>query len=363
MSAQLPAFDDSGANSSSRSKDQVDRSVPASRQTLQVPPLDRYRTPSVLRAPIVGQRKGTKSAFTERRTGSVVGAARLPLLLELLSDDKLRRTVAQQTRIQIRERGKAKEVDLSDLVEANVRSMQEVRRPAAWARRSTPSGLFIQRAKVLDDETGGQVPGSDDYMVWHESALENGHLIVVAADARFAAFTTQALDLQWSHKGMELQHLPDLIVELRSGETMVIDCRDADYRDDETFIAQVALTASLCREIGWRYELWDRLPKQLDCNLRDLENFVIVETSVGDASRDLSGHCPDGFRTVAGFRAYAQSRLDRGDATAALKHALWCGYVQTDLTCAIQMHTELFPSDEHEPGLVLDGPWREVVVA
>jgi hypothetical protein len=330
---------------------------------LGVPPREKFRTPSVERAPIVGQRKGTASSFTQRQVGTVVGDARLPLLEQLMGDDRLRRAVAQRTRIQVRTRGRTKEIELADLIAADVRTMQEVRRPAAHARRAAPSGLFVQRSDALEDaDAEGAASGDDTYQVWHESALENSHLIVATADARYGAFTTQALDLQWTHEGMELQHIPDIVIEVRSGGTLVVDCRDADNRDDETFATQVALTASMCREVGWTYELWDRLPTELDCNLRSLESFVIVESSVAQAAREVALLCPKQFRTVAGFRAAAALRAGEGDVTSVLKHALWRGLVLVDLTRPVETHTELTPGTDIASGLVLNGEWREVVI-
>lgn len=331
---------------------------------LVVPPREQFRAPSVERAPIVGQRKGTSSTFTDRQIGSVVGAARIPLLARLQDSEKLRRTVAQHTRIQVRVRGRVKTIELDGLASADVRKIQEVRRPAAWARRGSPSGLFIQRADLLDDDLDDAgTSGDASYQVWHESALENSHLIVLSADGRFGAFTTQALDLQWTYEGMELQHIPDLVVELKSVRTLIVDCRHADNRDDDVFATQVALTAALCRELGWQYELWDQLPKDLNCNLRDLENFVIVASPVAQVARDVAASCQQTFRTAAGFQARAQEHVDGGDATGALKHALWRGLVDVDLTRPIRGYSELVPGVSGGRGLILDGDWREVVVA
>jgi hypothetical protein len=301
----------------------------------------------------IGQRRGTRSTFARRQTGTVRGGARIPLLEEIVASTALQAELGPQALIQVRIRGKERKTSIEELAGYAVHELEEVRRPAAWAKRTSPSGLYNQR----------ETTDSENYHVWHESTLEQSHLCAIAADTRFGVATTQALDLQWNYGGMVLRHVPDILVDLDGQPSLLVDVRMSGARDDLSFQAQVALTRAFAEAVGWTYELWDQLPALLASNLRHLENYSLVSAEDDAASTAVAALCQHDYKTVGGFLHATGSVAPDLNPASILYRAIWTGRVHVDLHAPIAMWSELTPPESTEAGLRLDGAWRELVTA
>lgn len=307
---------------------------------------------STRRTQPVGQRRGTKATFVSTSTGTVHGRARDAVLERILSDEPLRRDIAERTVVRVRVRGRVRDMAVRDLLNVDTTTLEEVRRPAAWARRRTPSELVVQPA--------GE--DSDSYHVWAESALEVASLDVVAADRRLRAAVTQALYLEWEVTGAVVGHFPDFLIDQVGDPPLLVDCRPAERRNELRFQAQVALTAAVASHLGWCYELWDWPPAQVARNLQDLAFFDEVSEAVDRAAVHIARLRGHRYDTAAGFLRTASCETPDLNRVSVLKRALWTGRVSVNLAEPITGWTALCPGDGAD-GLLLDGPWRERLVS
>jgi hypothetical protein len=234
-----------------------------------------------------------------------------------------------------------------NLVDLPVTSLLEVRRPAAHARRSSPSGQFPVAPEAEEDE---------QYAVWHDSRVEQNHMTQIAWDDEFGAFVSQPLRLDWVVDDARLWHVPDLLVQRRGhGTPLLIDSRPRSLQGRDWLPLKAALTAKTVAEAGWDYEVWDALPAQRARNLQHIHLFNEVADEVAEAAEQTAQCTGKLFDSVAGFLHHASALTD--DAPGALYHALWRHLVHADLGAPIRMHTQFSLLPMH------DQDWRASTAA
>lgn len=106
--------------------------------------------------------------------------------------------------------------------------------------------------------------------VWYESMLEWQCLMQLEHAGDLAGISTQPFCIVGPDR---FRHYPDFFYRRGSdGTGVVVDVRPAD-RLDEATRARYELTAALCREVGWEYEIMHGLTGWAAMNLEWLSAF------------------------------------------------------------------------------------------
>lgn len=106
--------------------------------------------------------------------------------------------------------------------------------------------------------------------VWYESMLEWQCLMQLEHGGDLAGVSTQPFCLVGPGR---FRHYPDFFYRRRSdGVGVVVDVRPADQIDEETR-SRYELTAALCHDIGWEYEIMHGLNSWAAMNLEWLSAF------------------------------------------------------------------------------------------
>jgi hypothetical protein len=298
----------------------------------------------------VGQRRGGRSVFVARTNCSVRGKKRIAAMDQILADEDSQLEMAEAVVTQVRRNGRTKKVELEELMELGVVELEEVRRPAAWADRTSPSGLVV----VMPDQ-------GPNYQVWTESRLEHDHLRLIAGDRELKEFATQPLAFEWVNEGFATMHIPDVLVRVAGdAPPLLIDCRAEHQRDKLNFQVHVALTGQVARLLGWTYELWGKVPPILAANMQVLAAHGAADDDTKEVVEQLACAAGRDFRTVGGFLRAAWNV--RYDAAGALYHALWTGRLEVDLLRPIRMWTPIKEGLPDSRGIALPTVWRERIV-
>jgi len=100
-----------------------------------------------------------------------------------------------------------------------------------------------------------------------ESLLEREYLLAADNAPDIVAIAAQPLALLWPRATQRNRdHVPDFFVRLASGVGRLIDVRSP--KAAEKHAEQSTLTRKVCDEIGWEYEVFTGLPRELAHNLR-----------------------------------------------------------------------------------------------
>lgn len=111
---------------------------------------------------------------------------------------------------------------------------------------------------------------STGQVVWYESMLELQCLMQLEHAGDLSGISTQPFCLIGPDR---FRHYPDFFYRRRSdGAGVVVDVRAAD-RIDEATHARYELTAALCHEVGWDYEVMHGLTSWAAMNLEWLSAF------------------------------------------------------------------------------------------
>ena len=130
-----------------------------------------------------------------------------------------------------------------------------VRKSKGVRHRFTPAMYYWQR-------TGSHV--------WCESQLERWEVLWLDYGGQVERLWSQPLTFTFGH-GTQLSgdsHIPDLLAQFTDGSFGLFDVRPAERIDDHARV-QFDETATICRELGWRYKVLtghdNRATTNLDC--------------------------------------------------------------------------------------------------
>lgn len=216
-----------------------------------------------------------------------------------------------------------------ELAQLPVSAMSEVRRPAAWAKRWSPSGLYV--VKDADEPS---------YQIWYESRLEQFHMLDLSWDPLYRLFSSQPLALTWTDDDLVVNHIPDLVAERVGQSTVLIDCRPDNLQSELDFTVGTVLSRLTCRLLlDWEYEVRGSVALQRAWNLEHLALFDEVPPHIAIAAEQVAQRTEVQFRTVAGFLRAAGQACD--DPAGALWHAIWRRLVLLDLSLPVRIYSRL----------------------
>lgn len=175
--------------------------------------------------------------------------------------------------------------------------------------------------------------------VWHESLLEASSLQLLDHVGTVAAIAAQPVKL---HIGDKV-HYPDFITLDTSGVQTVYDVKPA-ARLTSKALAQFALTADVCKKVGWGYQVLTELPDQTRVNLRYLGLFRHPGyRPERPAAEELLGTVAEGW-TISDAVA-ALPAPSAPVARAQVLHLLWSRDLVCDLNARLSDRTLIRRSD------------------
>ncbi|MDI3418800.1 TnsA-like heteromeric transposase endonuclease subunit [Streptomyces luteolus] len=130
--------------------------------------------------------------------------------------------------------------------------------------------------------------------------------------------------------GRVRSHVPDFLLEMRSGTVRVVNVKPASRLDDPKVVQALAWPGQLIERHGWEYEIWSGAERTLLENIRFLAGYrhsgVVPEDEVERAWREVI----DGEEMAIAERRLAGDRKPE-EARPPLMALLWAGRLTTDL--------------------------------
>jgi hypothetical protein len=167
--------------------------------------------------------------------------------------------------------------------------------------------------------------------VVYESRLELARLLLADFDWQVTGILAQPFLVRSRVDGRSRRHVPDYLLEMKSGVVRVVNVKPAERLADPDIAAALAWPGELVRRHGWQYEIWSGADRVMVENVRFLaahrhREFVTAE----DVERafDL---VRDGDQVISAERRLEAAFPGTG-GRAALLALLWSGRLTTDLT-------------------------------
>jgi hypothetical protein len=209
-----------------------------------------------------------------------------------------------------------------------------VRRVRSYAGQRHYSGLFWSAT------TGGHVS--------YESRLELDRQLLADFDQDVAWMASQPMWLSGRDGSAVRRHVPDLLMRLRNGEYLVSDVKPAKFAALPEVAAVLEWTGRVCRERGWRYEVWSGADACRLNNVRFIAAGRRVEFVDQRVVAVLKNVVRDGT-TVGEACALAERSGAPGTAIKpALLSMIWLGEWSVDLMRPLSSETVIHAPVEEQ---------------
>ncbi|TFB95734.1 MULTISPECIES: TnsA-like heteromeric transposase endonuclease subunit [unclassified Cryobacterium] len=225
---------------------------------------------------------------------------------------------------------------------------------ARWLDASGVEHLEAVTPKLLDDElylaqqlrTGNRYKQLRNYHglyffsqtgrhVWHESLLEATALKWLDMHEEVTAIAAQPFELAFTNG---LRHTPDYIFMHADNRQTVVDVKPTKFIDGEKFRLQAAQTRAVCEKVGWGYQVFGSLPKQVEANLSWVAAFKHFGYFPGlEATHRLLTGLSNPIPLIEAVRALGLPHTPT--ARAGLYNLIWIGQVAVDLAAPINNST------------------------
>lgn len=262
------------------------------------------------------------------------------------SIDNFWRAVPDETLIQAMERGVG--LDHADIAErATLRCIpsagSDVRVPLHQADPVMIDGGLMVR-------TIPKYRGRRNYSGWawvatgartvpYESLLERSRVLIADFDPAVVGITSQGLELTGFNAQAEVRRFPDLFLMRRDAPPLVVDVTSRSRLHAEKRVAAFTWTAAAVRGTGWDYEVWCGADPVAMANLELLAGYRRPWVINGDVMADIeaAGQCGELWEIEEAL-AGAHRRID---VIPAVRHAIWMGIYQCDLSERLDLDTRL----------------------
>jgi len=107
-------------------------------------------------------------------------------------------------------------------------------------------------------------------LVGYESLLERDRVLLADFDVSVTGIASQPFWLSGLDEDVLRQHAPDFLLTCDDGSVVVVDVKPAAMCDEPKVAAVLRWTARLCRDRGWRYEVFHGGDPVVMANLRFL---------------------------------------------------------------------------------------------
>jgi hypothetical protein len=290
------------------------------------------------RSTLVPQRRGTASVHL--RTGparsrlSKVEAHRFAYAA--LQEEARLDQLAASLRIEAIVAGRERALEVSELPGADPLDWDPVRRPTSWTEKVNRTTIFVVKAR-------GPVP---PYATWAESLSEADHLRDFLYGRPDRLLVTQVLRLTWKLDGFALTHYPDVLV-WEGDERLLCDVTSGRSLDAPQTLAW-ELSARLCEELGWSYEVRLPMSRQRSLNLRAADYCAEVDRSTVTLAENILASVPE-RRSL--HRLLTEHRDTGASVLKAVLHLLANGLLFCDLERPLTRASWLShdPAHSHAP--------------
>jgi hypothetical protein len=166
--------------------------------------------------------------------------------------------------------------------------------------------------------------------VVYESRLELARLLLADFDRTVVTIVAQPFQLSARIDGRLRRHVPDLLLQDRSGAATVVDVKPVALLAEPTVARTLAWAGELIETRGWRFEVWSGCDGVLLTNVRFLAGYRRSWLFSEDLLNEVLAAVGDGDTTAAVERRLAPRQPAR-TVRPALLHLLWRGEVTADL--------------------------------
>jgi hypothetical protein len=165
--------------------------------------------------------------------------------------------------------------------------------------------------------------------VWHESQLESYVLRWLDMSKDIVAISAQPMLINFADGST---HTPDMLALHADHRQVVYDVKPERFIPK--FAEQFAKTKAFCKQVGFGYEIYHEMPKQVEINMSWLAGFKHIGYGpADDACANLLGSLAPTMQLREAARLLDDRDLARG--RSALFHLVWTGVVTFDLTLPI----------------------------
>lgn len=184
-------------------------------------------------------------------------------------------------------------------------------------------------------------------LVGYESLLERDRVLLADFDVSVTGIASQPFWLSGLDENVLRQHAPDYLLTCEDGSVVVVDVKPAAMCDEPKVAAVLGWTGRLCRDRGWRYEVFHGGDPVMMANLRFLAQgrrsmFLDEECVLAVAAAGRSGMTLGEVETcLSGF--------DPLDVRASALALLWRRSWATDLSRPLSRSSVISVPSKEEP--------------
>jgi len=185
--------------------------------------------------------------------------------------------------------------------------------------------------------------GQRNHSGWYWSSTVNGHLVYESLLERDRLLLADFCpEVRWiaaqpfwvrGYDGTRFRrHVPDILLEHQDGSVTIVDVKAEPMLQEPDVVAVLTWTDRLCRQRGWRYEVWSGANATELRNVRFLSMAKRSKFVDREARERVTDVARDGM-TVEQILAASQqgSTVSRAAAMTALLEQLWLSNWATDL--------------------------------
>lgn len=185
--------------------------------------------------------------------------------------------------------------------------------------------------------------GQRNYSGWYWSSTVNGHLVYESLLERDRLLLADFCpDVRWiaaqpfwmrGYDGTRFRrHVPDIVLEHHDGSITVVDVKAEQMLQEPDVVAVLRWTDRVCRQRGWRYEVWSGANATELRNVRFLSMAKRSRFVDREARERVTDVARDGMTVEQVLAASQQGgTVSRAAAMAALLEQLWLSNWATDL--------------------------------
>lgn len=167
-------------------------------------------------------------------------------------------------------------------------------------------------------------------LVGYESLLERDRILLADFDVAVTAIASQPFWVNGLDEDVRRQHAPDYFLVCADGSVIVVDVKPAAMCEEPKVAAVLGWTGRLCRDRGWRYEVFHGGDPVVMANLRFLAQgrrsmFLDEECIAAVAAAGRPG------MTLGQIETQVEG-CDPLDARASVMALLWRQTWMTDLS-------------------------------
>lgn len=234
----------------------------------------------------VSHRRGTRSTLISRRHDR---RSTVEELIDAAADDDRCVEVSSAATVVIATGAGTREMPIHEAAELVADDLVETRRPPSHSGMRNFIGLF-----PVDSRNGAR-------LIWFESFNELHHMRDLWLGGHVASMASQPFLIVWHLPGGVRYHTPDILVRRQSGPPLLCDITRSSQLSKSKTKAQLALTATTARLMGWDYEVRTELPAQRVANQSHLYACRYAPARLAaEWRRRLTGiDWPQQFRQVA----------------------------------------------------------------